>query len=313
MGATQLQPEFLRRIIDAAPEGIVVCDAQVQDCPVVYVNAAFEQMTGYPAAELIGSNLRILQAADRDQEGRKRLREAITRGEECRVLLRNYRKNGALIWNEIFLQPLRNVDGVLTHFVAFHRDASGRLKSAERSPEGLPTWMREDRVTGLSSRQWFEELLAREWQIARREARPLTLMYFDIDELGIYNDTFGRSAGDACIRRIAGVISGVFRRGTDVVARWEDGCIAVLVAHVDPVSMSTLIPHAEATVRRVAEMRVHHPRALLQKFVTVTGALATMTPRREEASEERLVAVARRELEQAKRELRGSLAVAPES
>jgi diguanylate cyclase (GGDEF)-like protein/PAS domain S-box-containing protein len=307
-----LPPDFLRRIVDFAPEGIAVCDAQAPDHPVIYVNAAFEQMTGYAAAELVGSNLRVLQAADRDQEGRKRLREAIARGEECRVLLRNYRKNGALIWNEMYLQPLRNAGGALTHYVAFHRDASGRLKSSERTPEGLPTWLREDRVSGLSSRPWFEELLSREWQIARRESRPMTLMFFDIDELGLYNDTFGRAAGDACIRRIAGAISGVFRRGTDVVGRWENGCVAVLVAHVAAESTDQVVPHAAATVRKVAEMRVHHPRASLQKIVTLTGALATVTPGREEPGAERLIEIALEALREGKRDLRGGLNIAPD-
>ena len=74
-------------------------------------------------SELIGSNLRLLQGADRDQEGRRKLREALARGEDCRILLRNYRKNGELLWNEMFLQPLRNDAGVLTHYAGFHRDA----------------------------------------------------------------------------------------------------------------------------------------------------------------------------------------------
>ncbi len=96
------------------------------------------------------------------------------------MLLRNYRKSGEMIWNEMYLQPMRNDEGLLTHYVGFFRDASGRLRSMERGTEGLPPWLREDRVTGLSSRAWFEELLEREWRIARREERPLTLVLFDV-------------------------------------------------------------------------------------------------------------------------------------
>jgi diguanylate cyclase (GGDEF)-like protein/PAS domain S-box-containing protein len=303
---------FVQQLLGVAPDGIVVCDAQAADYPVLYVNAAFEQMTGYQQAELVGSNLRLLQGADRDQDGRRRIREALARGEECRVLLRNYRKSGELIWNELVLQPLRNDAGVLTHYVGFSRNASERLRSADRGPEGLPVLLREDRVTGLSSRAWFDELLAREWRIARREARPLTLTLFDIDAMTSYNETYGRSAGDACLKRIARTIAGVFRRGSDVVARWDDACVAVLAAHRDGAGVSAIVDHASSTVRKIAEMRIHHPRSPLQKYLTVTAGLATVTPQREEETAERLCARAGKALGEAKRDARGSLNQAPD-
>jgi diguanylate cyclase (GGDEF)-like protein/PAS domain S-box-containing protein len=305
-----LDPAFLRLVVDGAPEGIVICDAQAADCPVVYVNSALEQMTGYGAAELLGSNLRLLQGADRDQEARRRLREAIARGEACRVLLRNYKKCGDLIWNELYLQPLRN-RGTLTHWAGFIRDASGRLRAVERAPEGLPVWLREDRVSGLSSRAWFDELLVREWRIARREAQALTLVLFDVDALGIYNDTFGRAAGDACIRRIGRVITGAFRRGSDIVARWDEGRLVVLAVHRNGTPASGVAAHVEATARRIADMHVHHPHSPVQKFVTVTAGLATVSPAREEDSPQRLIAAATSALQTAKDGSRGGVFVNP--
>ena len=71
---------MFRAVIDAAPEGIVVCAAPGADQPVVYANAAFERLTGYEARELIGTDLRRLQGSDREQEGRNRLRQALTAG-----------------------------------------------------------------------------------------------------------------------------------------------------------------------------------------------------------------------------------------
>lgn len=301
---------ILRQALAGAPEGIALCDVQANDQPVIYVNPAFEQLTGYAASELLGANLRLLQGADRDQEGRKRLREALARGEECRVLLRNYRKNGEQFWNEMFLRPLRNAQGVLTHYAGYHRDAANLLKSAERTMEGVPTWLREDRVSGVSSLAWFEELLGREWRMARRESRLITLMLFDIDALGIYNETFGRQGGDACIRRIARGIAGVFRRGTDVVGRWHEGAIAVLVVHRDREDVAPVMQHARMLVQRIAEMRMHHPRVAL-KYLTVTAGAATLMPGREEESPTRLVELAKQMLAEGKREQRGALTLKP--
>lgn len=305
-----LDANLVRRILESAPEGVAVCDATRPEMPVIFVNAAFEQMTGYAADELVGSNLRVLQGGDRDQEGVRRIREAVAAGEPCSVLLRNYRKSGELLWNEITLQPLRDEAGALTHFVAFHRDAAGRLRQADKVSEGLPSWLREDRVTGLATRAWFNELLAREWRIARRAGSPLSLALFDVDALAGYNATYGRPAGDACLRRIARNIAGVFRRGTDVVGLWSEGCIAVLAVHRDEAGVRGIIEHARATVQRVAGMHIHHPRAPLQKFVTVTAALATVTPERSEEEPARLIEQADATLQQAKLEARGALRLA---
>lgn len=306
-----LDPEFLKLVVDGAPEGIVICDAQAADCPVVYVNGAFEQMTGYGASELLGSNLRLLQGADRDQDARRRLREAIARGEACRVLLRNYRKSGELIWNELYLQPLRNRDGALTHWAGFIRDASGRLRAVERAPEGLPVWLREDRVSGLSSRAWFDELLVREWRIARRESQPLSLVVFDVDAMASYNDTFGRPAGDACFRRIGRTIGGGFRRGSDIVGRWNEGGMAVLIVHRNGPTAGSVVDHVNLISRRVVDLHMHHPHSPVQKFVTVTAGLATVTPAREEDMPQRLIDAACAALQKAKTTSRGGLVVSP--
>ena len=116
--------EFLRGVLDAAPEGIVVCEAGDADQPLVYANAAFQRLTGYAADELMGQDLRRLQGLDREQEGRAQLREAITRGQSCRVLLRNYRKDGTPFWNEVVIQPMRGPDGAVSHIIGFHRDVN---------------------------------------------------------------------------------------------------------------------------------------------------------------------------------------------
>jgi diguanylate cyclase (GGDEF)-like protein/PAS domain S-box-containing protein len=302
----QWSVEFLRGVLDAAPEGIVVCETRADDYPVVYVNAAFERLTGYSGQELVGHDLRRLQAWDRDQEGRAQLREALKRGESCRVLLRNYRKDGSQFWNELMVQPVRGADGNVTHFLGFHRDVSERERSGLRRIPGLPTWLREDRLSGLCSRAYFEELLHHDWQIGLRETRQLTLLAFDIDELGSYNDTFGRAAGDACIRRVAGVIGASFKRGADVVARWEGGRILALVRNGD---LAVVPAFAASVAHKVLGQHIHHPRASRQKFVTVSVGAASMNPSAERSFEV-LLQAALRALQRAKEDREARVAIA---
>jgi len=260
----------------------VICDAAAADCPVVFVNTAFQQMCGYPAAALLGANLRILQGGDRDQEARARLAEALSKGEPARVLVRNYRPDGSLFWNEMVVQPV-HAEGKLTHFIGYHRDASERLKNAERQPAGLPSWAREDRLTGLHSRAYFEELLRRDWALAQRDSHEIGLTLFDIDDLGAYNEKFDRSAGDACIRRVARTIGGCYRRGGDLVGRWEGGTFAVLTQGEAAEKSSH---YAQVVGRRVRELLMHHPTAGNGRYVTLSAGIASLVPPRTLAVEE---------------------------
>ena len=154
---TTLDADFYRRLLQTSPEGVVLVDARHPEQPAIYVNPAFEALTGYAAADLLGRNLRLLQAEDREQDARHRLREALRLGESCRVLLRNYRKDGTLFWNEMTVLPLLDTDGHVTHYAGHHRDAGERLRidprlsrdslSGAHQPTGVA--IRDDRLTGL--------------------------------------------------------------------------------------------------------------------------------------------------------------------
>jgi diguanylate cyclase (GGDEF)-like protein/PAS domain S-box-containing protein len=296
--------EAWRHVVESAPEGVVICDAAARDCPVIFVNTAFEQLCGYVAAALLGNNLRILQGTDRDQEARTRLAEAVGRGEPARVLLRNYRPDGSLFWNETVIQPVRTA-GELTHFVSYHRDASERLKNSERSPAGLPTWLREDRLTGLNSRAYFEELLLRDWAVAQRDSHEIGLTMFDIDDLGAYNDKFDRAAGDACIRRVARVIGGSYRRGADLVGRWQGGTFVVLTQGE---AAEKAAQYAAVVAQRVHDLLMHHPTAG-DGYLTLSAGIASLVPPRSLAVQGLMKACAAA-LQRAKKSGKNSIATA---
>jgi PAS domain S-box-containing protein len=120
------------RTMDEAPVGITVADASEPDMPLVYVNAAFERITGYSPEYAIGRNCRFLQGDGTRNEPVAEMRAAIEAGEATTVELRNYRKDGELFWNEVTIAPLRNGDGEVTHYVGFQQDVT-RRKQAERA------------------------------------------------------------------------------------------------------------------------------------------------------------------------------------
>jgi PAS domain S-box-containing protein len=148
--------EELRRLLDravaASSNGIVITDPNLPDNPIVYVNPAFEKTTGYTTKEAIGRNCRFLQGEDRDQPAIEDLRACIREGQECRVVLRNYRRDGTRFWNELYVSPVHDDAGNLTNFVGVQNDVTeikrteevlkgseDRLRLAVEST-GLGTW-----------------------------------------------------------------------------------------------------------------------------------------------------------------------------
>ena len=281
-----MEADFYRRLLESSPEGVALVDAQNPEHPVIYVNPGFESLTGYAAADLIGRNLRLLQGEDRDQDARHRLREAMGRGESCRVLLRNYRKDGTVFWNEMTVSPLWDAEGRITHFAGHHRDAGERLridpKLAKDSLSGAhqPTAVaiRDDRLTGLFTLPYLQELLKRDWAIAQREPRRIAVFAIDIDALDLYNATFGRAAGDSAIRRVAHCVAGCLRRSSDVTARIDGGS---LMAFAPGLSADQAFRVGQTMAERVRELRIHHPRSAVLRYISISVGVAAATPEKD--------------------------------
>ncbi|MBE8965178.1 PAS domain S-box protein, partial [Nostocales cyanobacterium LEGE 12452] len=123
----KLVEETLRlreRALAATSNGIIIADAKLAYNPIIYVNPAFEQITGYSATEVIGQNCRFLQRTDTQQPALNELRSSIQTGRSCKVVLRNYRKDGTLFWNELSISPIHDDKGKLSHFIGIQRDIS---------------------------------------------------------------------------------------------------------------------------------------------------------------------------------------------
>jgi PAS domain S-box-containing protein len=132
-------PDKLRlfeRAVTASTNSIVITDPNQPDDPLVYVNPAFERTTGYSMGEVVGLNCRFLQGEDRDQRpALDELRAAVREGRHCRVVLRNYRKDGSLFWNELSVYPMRDEKGRVTNFVGVQNDITERIRAEESLSE----------------------------------------------------------------------------------------------------------------------------------------------------------------------------------
>jgi PAS domain S-box-containing protein len=116
--------------LESASNGIVITDALQKDNPIVYCNTAFEKLTGYTNKEILNRNCRFLQGTDKQQAGLKVIRKALKNNESCQVTIRNYKKNGTLFWNDLYIIPITNTSGVVTNFIGIQNDITP-IKKAE--------------------------------------------------------------------------------------------------------------------------------------------------------------------------------------
>jgi PAS domain S-box-containing protein len=126
---SEIIPEILTTILDTCVNGVTLADPDIEDAPIVYANKRFEDITGYGTEEIIGRNCRFLQAGDRDQEGLRRLREAIKNRQPIEVTLRNYRKDGALFQNKLNITPLFDAHGNLIYFLGVQYDVTDQVRA----------------------------------------------------------------------------------------------------------------------------------------------------------------------------------------
>lgn len=114
------------KAIESTSCGVVISDVNQKGNPLIYVNTGFENITGYSREEVLGRNCRFLQGEDTDQPQLDILRHAIKSGKDCKIVLRNYRKDGTMFYNELFISPVKDEHEQITHFIGVQTDVTER-------------------------------------------------------------------------------------------------------------------------------------------------------------------------------------------
>lgn len=144
-----IQRRLKERALDAIANGVLITDPGLPDNPIIYANDAFSRLTGYPPHEILGRNCRFLQGDDCDQPDIARVRQAVASGTPVHAVLRNYRKDGTLFWNELFIAPVRDEAGRVTQFVGVQQDVTERKRLEQQLAERLDQLHELDRMKRL--------------------------------------------------------------------------------------------------------------------------------------------------------------------
>ncbi|MEX3979658.1 EAL domain-containing protein [Paraburkholderia sp. EG287A] len=209
-----------------------------------YANPAFRRITGFDPAEVIGQDCRLLQRDDRDQDGLIAVRKALLSNREVSAVLRNYRKDGALFWNQLLIAPVPDLDGRITHHIGIINDVTELIRYQEQ----LEYQANYDSLTLLPNRNLLRDRLQHALLAAQRHDTGVAVVFIDLDGFKNVNDSLGHSVGD----RLLGVVAERLQRctrTTDTVARHGgDEFVIVLTDTIDEKSLIGWMERARSLI-----------------------------------------------------------------
>jgi len=244
----------LSQAVEQSPANIVITDLSGH---IEYVNAAFLRNTGYRREEVLGANPSILQSGKTPAETHAGLWTALRAGHTWEGEFINRRKDGSEYVESAIVAPVRDTDGVITHYLAVKQDITER-KQAEAEIHNLAYF---DPLTGLVNRRLLMDRLEQALLASRRSQHHGALLILDLDNFKNLNDTRGHDVGDQLLvemgRRLPASV-----REEDTVARLGGDEYVVILENLDT---------DEATAAQQAGMIAEKIRAVLSQPYTLQG------------------------------------------
>ncbi|WP_434108496.1 sensor domain-containing protein [Paraburkholderia caffeinilytica] len=232
------------RALDASVNAILITAPSPTGNLIEYVNPAFMRITGYDPAEVIGQDCRVLQRDDRAQEGVALIRQALEANREVSAVVRNYRKDGALFWNQLFIAPVPNAEGMITHHIGVINDVTDLIRYQEQ----LEYQANYDSLTRLPNRNLLRDRLQHALIVAQRHHKGVAVVFIDLDGFKNVNDSLGHSVGDRLLGVVAERLARCTRTSDTVARHGGDEFVIVMTDTVDEQSLIAWMERVRASI-----------------------------------------------------------------
>lgn len=186
--------------------------------------------------------------------------------------------NGGYVWIRDVVHVLRDDQGNVQALVGFMFDITERKRSEEKLlalQQELEDLSFRDGLTGVNNRRKFDAVLQREWQEARRNVQPLSLLLFDVDFFKNYNDHYGHVEGDECLKRVAQALAGAAHRPSDFLARYGGEEFVLLLPASDANAARAV---AERCRQAIFKAQIAHAVSTVGQLLTVSIGAGTTVP-----------------------------------
>lgn len=187
-------------------------------------------------------------------------------------------RDGRYVWIRDVVHVVRNEQGEVEALVGFMFDISERKKNEQKLLElqrELERLSFKDGLTGVGNRRHFENVLEREWQQARENRQPLSVVMIDIDFFKQYNDRYGHVAGDDCLRRVGRLLDTATGRPRDFLARFGGEEFVLVLPDTDA---DTALRIAERCRELIAAEAISHENSPASRMLTVSMGVGTRVP-----------------------------------
>lgn len=222
--AAQRQLLILRTAIEQSPVSVVVTNS---DAAIEYVNPAFRRVTGYAKEEALGHNPKVLKSGLTDPAVYKDLWDTLTAGKPWQGELINRTKTGETYIEEAHIAPVKDEQGVTTHYVGIKMDITERKKALER----LDHLAHYDALTNLPNRGLFFDRVKQGLALAQRHEQKLAVLFLDLDKFKPINDTWGHAVGDLVLQEAARRMEACLRE-SDTVGRMGGDEFVILLLNI---------------------------------------------------------------------------------
>ena len=237
------QIHMLSQAIEQSTVSVMITDTEAN---LIYVNKAFEKVSGYKSAEVLGKNPSLLQSGQTPRSTYNEIWHALTDGKTWDCELKNRRKNGEIFYESAHFAPVTNKWGDITHFLAIKEDITLRKEQETH----IMHQAHYDALTNLPNRFLVLDRLTQLFNTAKRKNNKIAVLFLDLDDFKKVNDSLGHETGDQLLIEAAERLQSIVRSDDTVGRLGGDEFIILLPGLSDP---ADAIPIVDNVTNRFRE------------------------------------------------------------
>lgn len=260
---SKLKENKIQQYIELVDKNIITSSTDISG-KITYVSEAFAEISGYTKSELIGQNHRILKHEDNNPAIYENMWETISNNRVWNGIIKNKKKDGGFYWVDATIYPVFNDYGEKTGYTAIRIDITDRKK--------VEKLLITDALTGIYNRRFFNEMLPKAINIAKRDKKYISFIIMDIDHFKQYNDTYGHQEGDEVLVKVATCINNTLNRASDMCFRLGGEEFGVIFESLDPKSA---LDFANNIKESIENLKIEHSKNNVSPYVTASIGLVT--------------------------------------